>query len=90
MPPQKVKTGHPNLSQRVWYSIFPHTYKEQDDRRPYRGWLNTLVLHFRPKVVQERTLRFSLTCGLDEAAKSGWVVVSMQRDWKSIFPFEGN
>jgi len=28
--------------------------------------------------------------GLDEAAKRGWVVVSMQRDWKSIFPFEGN
>lgn len=28
--------------------------------------------------------------GLDEAAKRGWVVVSMQRDWKFIFPFEGN
>jgi len=28
--------------------------------------------------------------GLDEAAKRGWVVVSMKRDWKSIFPFEGN
>jgi len=28
--------------------------------------------------------------GLDEAAKRRWVVVSMQRDWKSIFPFEGN
>ena len=25
--------------------------------------------------------------GLDEAPKRGWVVVSMQRDWKSIFPF---
>jgi hypothetical protein len=28
--------------------------------------------------------------GLDEAPKRGWVVVSMQRDWKVIFPFEGN
>jgi phosphoglycolate phosphatase-like HAD superfamily hydrolase len=28
--------------------------------------------------------------GLDEAAKRGWLVASMQRDWKFIFPFEGN
>ena len=28
--------------------------------------------------------------GLDEAAKRGWLVVSMKRDWKCIFPFEGN
>jgi phosphoglycolate phosphatase-like HAD superfamily hydrolase len=27
--------------------------------------------------------------GLDEAPKRGWLVVSMQRDWKFIFPFEG-
>jgi quinol-cytochrome oxidoreductase complex cytochrome b subunit len=64
MPSQNAKPGQPNLFQRIWYSIFPHTYKEKDERRPYRGWLNTLVLHFRPKVVQERTLRFSLTWGL--------------------------
>ena len=64
MPPQNVKTGHPNLSQRIWYSIFPHTLEAQDERRTYRGWLNTLVLHFRPKVIQERTLRFTLTWGL--------------------------
>jgi quinol-cytochrome oxidoreductase complex cytochrome b subunit len=64
MPSQNVKTGQPNLFQRIWYSIFPHTYKEKDERRPYLGWLNTLILHFRPKVVQERTLRFSLTWGL--------------------------
>jgi quinol-cytochrome oxidoreductase complex cytochrome b subunit len=64
MTSQTVKTDQPNLFQRIWYSIFPHTYKEQDERRPYWGWLNTLVLHFRPKVVQERTLRFTLTWGL--------------------------
>ncbi|MCK5316206.1 MAG: haloacid dehalogenase-like hydrolase, partial [Anaerolineales bacterium] len=26
--------------------------------------------------------------GLDEAPKRGWVVVSMKRDWKFIFPFD--
>jgi phosphoglycolate phosphatase-like HAD superfamily hydrolase len=26
--------------------------------------------------------------GLDEAAKRGWPVISMKRDWKVIFPFE--
>ncbi|MEJ2366010.1 MAG: HAD family hydrolase [Deltaproteobacteria bacterium] len=29
-----------------------------------------------------------LNRGLDEAPKRGWVVVSMKRDWKFIFPFE--
>ena len=64
MPSQNVKPDQPNLFQRIWYSIFPHTHKAKDERRPYLGWLNTLVLHFRPKVVQERTLRFTLTWGL--------------------------
>jgi len=26
--------------------------------------------------------------GLDEARQRGWVIVSMQRDWKQVFPFE--
>jgi hypothetical protein len=26
--------------------------------------------------------------GLDEASERGWVVVSMKRDWKFIFPFD--
>lgn len=64
MPSQNVKPDQPNLFQRIWYSIFPDTYKAQDERRRYWVWLNTLVLHFRPKVVQERTLRFTLTWGL--------------------------
>jgi phosphoglycolate phosphatase-like HAD superfamily hydrolase len=29
-----------------------------------------------------------LNRGLDEAPRRGWVVVSMKRDWKFIFPFE--
>lgn len=64
MSSQNAKKGQSNLFQRIWYSIFPHTLKAQDERRRYLGWLNTLVLHFRPKVVQERTLRFTLTWGL--------------------------
>ena len=64
MPSQNAKTGQLNLLERIWYSIFPHTSEAQDERRPYWGWLNTLVLHFRPKAVQERTLRFTLTWGL--------------------------
>lgn len=72
MPSQNVKPDQPNLFQRIWYSIFPHTYREKDERRPYRSWLNTLLLHFRPKVVQERTLRITLTWGL-----GGMAVVSV-------------
>jgi quinol-cytochrome oxidoreductase complex cytochrome b subunit len=64
MPSQNVTPGQPSLFQRIWYSIFPDTFKARDERRRYWGWLNTLVLHFRPKVVQERTLRFTLTWGL--------------------------
>ena len=64
MPPQNAKSGPLNLFQRIWYSIFPDTYKAQSQGSRYRGWLNTLVLHFRPKVVHERTLRFTLTWGL--------------------------
>jgi hypothetical protein len=26
--------------------------------------------------------------GLDEAAERGWLVVSMKRDWKRVFPWE--
>jgi phosphoserine phosphatase len=29
-----------------------------------------------------------LARGLDEAPQRGWVVASMQRDWKRVFPFE--
>jgi quinol-cytochrome oxidoreductase complex cytochrome b subunit len=64
MPSKNVKSGPLNLFQRIWYSIFPDTYKAQGQESRYRGWLNTLVLHFRPKAVQERTLRFTLTWGL--------------------------
>ena len=34
------------------------------DNKRYRRYLNTFVLHFRPRNVPERTLRFTLTWGL--------------------------
>jgi quinol-cytochrome oxidoreductase complex cytochrome b subunit len=45
--------------------------------RPRRGFnlLSTLVLHFRPRRVAERTLRFSLTFGVGDMAA---VLMSLQ------------
>ena len=53
-----------NFLQRIWYSIFPGTHHGQIDRERYRQFFNGLLLHFRPRVVPERTLRFTLTWGL--------------------------
>jgi len=53
-----------NIVQRIWYSIFPGTYRRPDDRHRYRRLFNSLLLHFRPRAIPERTLKFSLTWGL--------------------------
>jgi len=53
-----------SLLQRIRYSIFPGTLRKPEDREGYRNFFNSLVLHFRPRSVEERTLRFSLTWGL--------------------------
>jgi quinol-cytochrome oxidoreductase complex cytochrome b subunit len=53
-----------NLLQRVRYSIFPGTRRASGDREGYRKFFNSLILHFRPRSVPERTLRFTLTWGL--------------------------
>ena len=53
-----------NLFQRIWYSIFPGTLDDRIDRRQYRLLFKGLLLHFRPRVVPERTLKFTLTWGL--------------------------
>ena len=53
-----------NLLQRIRCSIFPGTLGKPKDRESYRNFFNSLILHFRPRSVQERTLRFSLTWGL--------------------------
>ena len=64
MPPINVTTDHLNILQRIWYSIFPGTYNQPIEPHGYRRLFNSLVLHFRPRTVPERTLRLSLTWGL--------------------------
>jgi quinol-cytochrome oxidoreductase complex cytochrome b subunit len=53
-----------NLLQRIRYSIFPGMLRKPKDPEGYRNFFNSLILHFRPRSVQERTLRFTLTWGL--------------------------
>jgi quinol-cytochrome oxidoreductase complex cytochrome b subunit len=53
-----------SLFQRIRYSIFPGTLRKPEERKAYQSFFNSLILHFRPRNVQERTLRFTLTWGL--------------------------
>jgi len=64
MPPMDATTDRFNIFQRIWYSVFPGTRQRPDDRQRYRRLFNSLVLHFRPRAIPERTLKFSLTWGL--------------------------
>ena len=57
-------TGQLNLIQRIRYSIFPGTLQKLKPKDTYRRFFNSLILHFRPRNVQESTLRFTLTWGL--------------------------
>jgi len=54
----------PGLFGRIRYSIFPGTLPGIEEKRGYRRFFNSLVLHFRPRAVPERTLEFSLSWGL--------------------------
>jgi len=56
--------GQFNLFQRIRYSIFPGTLQKTAYRERYRGLFNSLILHFRPRNVHQRTLRITLTWGL--------------------------
>ena len=64
MPPINATTNRFNIFQRIWYSIFPGTHQRPPDGHRYRRLFNSLVLHFRPRAVPERTLKFTLTWGL--------------------------
>jgi quinol-cytochrome oxidoreductase complex cytochrome b subunit len=64
MQDYNITPGGLNLLQRIRYSIFPGTLRKPKNRESYRNFFNSLILHFRPRSVQERTLRFSLTWGL--------------------------
>ena len=59
-----MATAGLNLLQRIRHSIFPGTLGKPEARESYRSFFNSLILHFRPRSVQERTLRFTLTWGL--------------------------
>ena len=74
MPQPDEMPDRPSLFQRIRYSIFPGTLKTGKDREGYRRLFNSLVLHFRPRTVQEETLRWTLTWGLGGMAV---VLVSM-------------
>ena len=50
--------------QRLSHSISPVILRGLKDQERYRRYLNTFILHFRPRNVPERTLRFTLTWGL--------------------------
>jgi quinol-cytochrome oxidoreductase complex cytochrome b subunit len=60
----KSKTEAFNLFQRIQYSIFPGTFKKPTTKDTYQRFFSSLILHFRPRTVRERTLRFTLTWGL--------------------------
>jgi len=64
MPLQNVTPDQLNFLQRIWFSIFPGARQRPIERERYRRLFNGLLLHFRPRTVPERTLRFTLTWGL--------------------------
>jgi quinol-cytochrome oxidoreductase complex cytochrome b subunit len=64
MQADHVTTVGLNLFKRIGHSIFPGMIQVQKDHEYHRIFFNSLILHFRPRRVQERTLRFSLTWGL--------------------------
>ncbi|MGD9351026.1 MAG: cytochrome b N-terminal domain-containing protein, partial [Desulfobacterales bacterium] len=64
MQENNAMTNQLNLFQRIRYSIFPGTLQRPAYRERYRNFFNSLILHFRPRNVQQRTLRFTLTWGL--------------------------
>ncbi|MBW2450369.1 MAG: cytochrome b N-terminal domain-containing protein [Deltaproteobacteria bacterium] len=64
MPKNNAMPDQLNVFQRIRYSIFPGTLQKTEYRERYRNFFNSLILHFRPRTIQERTLRFTLTWGL--------------------------
>ncbi len=64
MPPINATKDQLNMLQRIWHSIFPGTDNKPVEFQGYRRLFNSLVLHFRPRTVPERTLKLSLTWGL--------------------------
>ena len=63
---QKTNTMSDQISlfQRIRYSIFPGLPLKPKNTDRHRIFFNSLILHFRPRNVPQRTLRFTLTWGL--------------------------
>jgi quinol-cytochrome oxidoreductase complex cytochrome b subunit len=53
-----------NILQRIRLSVFPGDRKTVNEQPDHQKYFRGLLLHFRPRVVPERTLRLSLTWGL--------------------------
>ena len=63
LPKKPIREEQPVL-QRVRTSIFPQDFQKPQEPGHFRYVFNTLLFHFRPRKVQERTLAFTLTFGL--------------------------
>ena len=57
-----------NILRRIYFSIFPGSLGKTPDQSRQRDILRSFVLHFRPRQVPERTLRFSFAFGLGDIA----------------------
>ena len=68
MQPQNSASDHPNMLSRIRHSVFRTASFPQDNRERNRWWSNTLILHFRPRKVNARTLQFTLSWGLGGSA----------------------
>ena len=64
MPNPHIAPENMTLFQRVRASIFPDMSGAESPRKDHRHYFSILALHFRPRTVPEKTLRFSLTWGL--------------------------
>lgn len=68
MPEPNPASDASGFFSRMARSIFPSTFPPGPDRQGYRPDFNSLLLHFRPRTVPERTLRLGLTWGLGGAS----------------------
>ena len=53
-----------NILQRIRLSVFPGTRQAVQDQNDHRKIFRSLVLHFRPRTVPERSLKLSHAWGL--------------------------
>ena len=53
-----------NIVERFLLSIFPGVGKPAAEQKGPRKYFRSLLLHFRPRTIPERTLKFNLTWGL--------------------------